>query len=1163
MTITQTISVKGPPTTRSFVAWATMPFPTGTDISTIGNEFGAPQQYRLFAKTLDFDIYKFCVLAPPSTSVVHLSELFDPGASTAPGGGHIGVAPVPPPLGSGGAQGSYTPTLDGPNSGLGNTNAYAWDYFNYWVTPGKVKLRFHYPDDNGVIQTYVLDLGTPSQSFVENGRCKVISSNHVLTPNLGGIHWEWETTTNDPVIRLTINWHAGLASEVAGVSRFEPVVQDIQVLANTGSYGYWWSSEFEDPAVQAGSSFLLKPCSDPTKFHVLPRMAQRSFRINFYPANTAAPGQDVGWGVGDWSGGGYMPAQLPVKGALVTQALDSNGAVRSLFSTMTQAVKADQQVVRSNLTALRNIDDATGHSQGQPPPNWLFPVLGQQYGGPTGSDGKYQPYPGIKALLTAERSALESHKIRQLRHHARDFTALYEADGDVIVPDRHLVGGQRAWNLSLGSGRVFQTNSADPHYTAPNQLWQDQGIGLSAYNKRRFHPNWGYPTNRRGYEVVTGDDAVPVRGAGLWFNSGNIGASGGSGYVVGELLTPGTATDGFGVYESQASIRVVAVSGGAVTAVQVVEPAVGWGSGVYSAFPQDSDSSTPFGVCGTTSNLAGTGCKLQLSYGASGAWDSWDDQHRLLAHADDIALAWLTAETLSIRNVIAGAEVCRMHVWCGPNPAFSTVASVTAGQGFEVGRGQFWSFFMIAHAAALSVGSSSAVDDDGIAQNATQRRSRYQLNELAAFVQTAAKAMMPSGVAWYGTAAPGSKVFTTPPFSSGYFDHQNFELFYGLHALSACYGVFGDAWNDEAGSPISVRGMSLKMARTVETLMLAESHGLTGGAIAGAGAGPDGKGSGYTALDVVTILSDKDRFIFPVISNTMPTLRIDSVDGGGGVTAFTVLTAGKVFEDPTTGTAPDFSDGLAVPVHNGAQVPGALTYSKITAAAVSAPGSGYSNGTINVTVPGGVPVRGDQDKAIVRITIAGGVISAVSILNDGTLHDGRYHVPPPATFNIQGGNGAGAITVTRSATGQGLRVDTLTWNAPVLDAVGTGDGGSCFKVFPLGPFPGSTRYASRADFSPRDICIRTIGTDPWNPNAAGAQAIQFSSLQPHMGIWGFFADEIGEEPPGYWRNVSLRSEFVSTYTAYQTIIRKRLLGIYGNVLYEAWWPQLAYVVKDL
>ena len=61
MPITQRISVRNPPATRPYRMRATFPLPRGTDPNTLGNSFGAFQQYRRIARIRSWDIYEWMV----------------------------------------------------------------------------------------------------------------------------------------------------------------------------------------------------------------------------------------------------------------------------------------------------------------------------------------------------------------------------------------------------------------------------------------------------------------------------------------------------------------------------------------------------------------------------------------------------------------------------------------------------------------------------------------------------------------------------------------------------------------------------------------------------------------------------------------------------------------------------------------------------------------------------------------------------------------------------------------------------------------------------------------------------------------------------------------------------------------------------------------------
>lgn len=540
--------------------------------------------------------------------------------------------------------------------------------------------------------------------------------------------------------------------------------------------------------------------------------------------------------------------------------------------------------------------------------------------------------------------------------------------------------------------------------------------------------------------------------------------------------------------------------------------------------------------------LPGQRIELQTFDGIQ-RWDNWDGQHRMLLWAADMALAWLEADPCSIKYLVGEAERTRMVQWAG---AGLTTFSVPGSQGLGVvwGREIAWSMYAIACALPFVQADSQETDDDGNPLTPSTRRSRWVDGELKVFVQGTEKAMMPSGVAWHAATDSSSKGFTDPPFGDGgmvgnYFLVQLFEVGYGLNALHACYGVKGDHWRSLLGpQQVNVRNLGIQFARCIETVAKMGTQTVASAAIVAGQAGLQ-----YVVGDIVTVADDRARggsAHSALAAPVLPRLRVDTVDGAGAVTALSVFDAGRVFQQPTQ----HVWDGIA----------GALTMCVVSGGSVAAGGTGYQN--LNnqvVSVSGGVPLNVNET-AQFRLTVVGGIITGVLLVRTG-----RYLEPPPSPSIVPGGDGNATLNLTRSCVGKNLRV-TLTYAAIIFAAPGTSTEAKVWKHFPIGPYPGSTRYTTNADFVPLDICARSAHDNPFTNGVSGIgqQDQSYASLQNCIGLWGFASLEIGD-PGGHAFAVAKRVTTQTTAAGMFTFWKNEGIGrAAAGELIENWWPALAY-----
>jgi hypothetical protein len=887
MVVSQFIKVRNPPTGRRFVAYATMPLARPAPVTRIGNSFNALQQYHFLGRLQNWDIYEWMVLCSPGTTLVGVGDSFSPPV----GGFHALPA-------SGGSGSKRKIILQSPLKD-------AWSPISELIEqPAAFSLRFE--GHGGLVET--VPISGVGMARIRSGFLRHTTYGHVRTANFGSFHWWWDVTAFDPYVRLCINWHTGIPA---------PEVLFRHVRLNWPGSAVNWISELNDPAMIEGQGYLVAP-NDPNG-HLMPRMAQRSFRIVVYEAGQPVPSpqacQDAGWGVADWSQGGYLPAALRLHPLTHITDLDSR-------------VLSASSIAVDELARLENdfdtSDDDTVSDAGAPPsPMW--PAIGTMNAGPTGSDNVYKPYNGIKTLASNLREGLLYHKVWQLRMHSRDWNAIYEPDGQVVIPELHLdLGSNGNWSFYLTPQypNGWSTDASDP--AGPYMRWKDAGFEFDAHRERRFPPSGVRP-----YELQSG-----------------------------------------------------------------VIPGVG---GIQR-------------------------------------WDAWDHSHSMLGFQDDIALAWLCGDPLAIQYLTQKAEIARLAYWVGLGTAAGRIElPATAGVGVGWGRDVHWSMFAIANAAVFQTDDVPDLTDDDVSTpvSGSSRRNLWRDMELKRYIQGAHKALMSNGVCFFGLG----KNFPHPPWNSNYYLNQIFEVNYGMSAIAACLGVYGNAWDkwDAAGVKIRVIDLIRPYGRALDTLIWGTTTPVATVAI-----DATNPGSGYTAGDIVYLIDDW------YYANSLPraieeaNVQITTVGAGGVPTAVALNVAGRYHTQPYSPTR---------------------TYCKVDAPVVAAGGSGYAVGNL-VRLAGGIPINHDQDWEMVCKVNAiggGGAITALVLTGGTGAHEGKYLSPPPGGAQpliTETGFGSGATcTFARSCTGSPIKVTggTLVTGPPERVVNGTiGAGGSGYVAADVG-----------------------------------------------------------------------------------------------------------------
>lgn len=237
----------------------------------------------------------------------------------------------------------------------------------------------------------------------------------VHTNKYGSFRWWTVANANDRRVWMTLRWMNSVRAD--GTARSEFLFRSLSIQGLR--HDVTWSGAVPDPSINL--PYLVKP-SD----HVFPQMGMRDFRLVFYEKSNPVPNAPDGWGTGDWSEGGWLPAGLKIPAL--------GGA----------AVQEVTRRANDERTRFRNLA-GTGGAEEAPRLSWLWPYAGVTYGGMTGEIDIW-PYDGVLTASTALRAGLDMHRILSIRYGLRQ-RLIFEADGTPVVPENHLVGGQADWSM--------------------------------------------------------------------------------------------------------------------------------------------------------------------------------------------------------------------------------------------------------------------------------------------------------------------------------------------------------------------------------------------------------------------------------------------------------------------------------------------------------------------------------------------------------------------------------------------------------------------------------------------------------------------------------------------------------------------------------------------
>ena len=299
-------------------------------------------------------------------------------------------------------------------------------------------------DQQGGLHEYSLSGFGPQVEYTRFGSATVTGRHHVQTEY--GSFQSWLTVNAyQRQVEMILNWNNGEL----------PARPDVYFtsLSLMLPQGWTWTPLLPDPAM--GEGYLVRPDE-----HVLPQRMERCFRIVLHPV-TEVPDLQGGWGVGDWSRGGYLAQSF---------ALPDLGHV-----SIDLGPQRDDDFTR--------LRDLMATFSGATPVSALWPAAGVLYGGMTGGFDIDQ-IPAVPLALSGQRAGLESLYVEQLRYGARQPGCIYDGEGRPIELEAYRnADGTIPW--SHFNNRFLGNPPKDApfgfHLTGP-------GNGFAAYDPLVFEP---------------------------------------------------------------------------------------------------------------------------------------------------------------------------------------------------------------------------------------------------------------------------------------------------------------------------------------------------------------------------------------------------------------------------------------------------------------------------------------------------------------------------------------------------------------------------------------------------------------------------------------------------------------------------------------------------
>ncbi len=304
--------------------------------------------------------------------------------------------------------------------------------------PNKIRLRWE-NTNSGASETLSLT-GRSAIGSPRSGRYVRTNAFHENTLNFGSVHFWFTLSEYDPRLFLTINWHNG-------IPRSDILFNSLQLLLPAG--WKWKPVIAEDRAYDIAGNYLARPTDPVTGVlvnHMLGKRCERPFRVVIYLEDQGEPAVTYDDGLGyrntDSDAGDppyFGPSAVRFPSLAYMAGLAAN-------------VEASYQAQKGYLFNLTNDPELSART----PQNYLFPTLGDTYGGVSGGLG-IDWHNGCRWLGSKAPNGLMLHYIQQLRWRSRPSGAMYcdvvngvvTRPGEPCTPEANLTAGFAPWYLGV------------------------------------------------------------------------------------------------------------------------------------------------------------------------------------------------------------------------------------------------------------------------------------------------------------------------------------------------------------------------------------------------------------------------------------------------------------------------------------------------------------------------------------------------------------------------------------------------------------------------------------------------------------------------------------------------------------------------------------------
>jgi len=242
-------------------------------------------------------------------------------------------------------------------------------------------------------------------------------------------------------------------------------------------------------------------------------------------------------------------------------------------------------------------------------------------------------------------------------------------------------------------------------------------------------------------------------------------------------------------------------------------------------------------------------------------------------------------------------------------------------------------------------------------------------------------------------------------------------------------------------------------------------------------------GSGYSVNDILTLVGGA--------STTAAQIEVSSVNGGGGITGFTIHTVGVYSTLPSNNVALSGGTGTSATLT-------AAWY--VSAATVTAGGNGYT--FANISVSGG----GGSGAAIHPVLAANGTVKSVTITSPGS----GYTSAPTVVFSGGGGTGA-AATATISGTVESITLTNpgVGYSVPPTISFSGGGGTGASGVATLSGGPAVVSYIQMVSNGSGYTSAPSVSIVPAPSDTTGSGATATASLAASGSVIGFTITNAG------------------------------------------------------